>query len=250
MKVLSYEKLQYLVEKIKEGFVQKESGKTLSTNDYTTVDKEKLAGIETGANKYVHPTKHKPSEIEETETKRFVSDTQIENWNNKIDKDGSKVLSTNDFTTTYKDKLDGLETGSQANKIESIKRNGTLLSITNKSIDINVPIKVSDLTNDKSYQTKAEVQALISQINKMTKKIVDSLPTTGEEDIFYLVPKGGTGNNVYDEYLWINGKFEKIGDTSTSVDLSSYAKKTELDSYVKSSSLVEISQAEIDTLFQ
>lgn len=38
------------------GYVQKETGKGLSTNDYTTDEKTKLAGIADGANKYVHPT--------------------------------------------------------------------------------------------------------------------------------------------------------------------------------------------------
>lgn len=38
------------------GYVQKETGKGLSTNDYTTAEKTKLGGIEEGANKYAHPT--------------------------------------------------------------------------------------------------------------------------------------------------------------------------------------------------
>lgn len=38
------------------GYVRKETGKGLSTNDYTTAEKTKLAGIADGANKYVHPT--------------------------------------------------------------------------------------------------------------------------------------------------------------------------------------------------
>ncbi|HBS45986.1 MAG TPA: hypothetical protein DEA91_18695, partial [Paenibacillus sp.] len=37
------------------GKVDKVTGKQLSTNDYTTVEKTKLAGIATGANNYVHP---------------------------------------------------------------------------------------------------------------------------------------------------------------------------------------------------
>ena len=51
--------LTYLWGKIKtalSGKVDKVSGKGLSTNDYTTAEKNKLAGIETGANKYVHPS--------------------------------------------------------------------------------------------------------------------------------------------------------------------------------------------------
>lgn len=38
------------------GYVQKETGKGLSTNDYTTAEKTKLGNIEEGANKYTHPT--------------------------------------------------------------------------------------------------------------------------------------------------------------------------------------------------
>ena len=46
--------LTYLWGKIKtalSGKVDKVSGKGLSTNDYTTAEKNKLTGIETGANK-------------------------------------------------------------------------------------------------------------------------------------------------------------------------------------------------------
>ena len=37
------------------GYVQKEAGKGLSTNDYTTEEKNKLAGIAENANNYTHP---------------------------------------------------------------------------------------------------------------------------------------------------------------------------------------------------
>ena len=43
--------------------VDKVSGKGLSTNDYTTAEKTKLSGIETGANKYTHPDTHPASMI-------------------------------------------------------------------------------------------------------------------------------------------------------------------------------------------
>lgn len=54
-----------LATKITEKFVKKESGKGLSTNDYTTAEKQKLGKIAAEANNYVHPTgagnKHIPS---------------------------------------------------------------------------------------------------------------------------------------------------------------------------------------------
>lgn len=40
------------------GKVDKVSGKALSTNDYTTAEKNKLAGIAAGANAYTHPASH------------------------------------------------------------------------------------------------------------------------------------------------------------------------------------------------
>ena len=46
----------YLWGKIKAKFVAKESGKGLSTNDYTTTEKNKLAGIASNANNYSLPT--------------------------------------------------------------------------------------------------------------------------------------------------------------------------------------------------
>ena len=45
------------------GKVNTESGKGLSTNDYTTVEKDKLAGIAEGANNYTHPATHPASII-------------------------------------------------------------------------------------------------------------------------------------------------------------------------------------------
>mgnify|MGYP006908920357 CR=1 FL=1 len=50
--ILPKAKLQYLLTRLKEVFdkkVDKVSGKGLSTNDYTTTEKNKLAGIASGA---------------------------------------------------------------------------------------------------------------------------------------------------------------------------------------------------------
>lgn len=47
--------LLYLWGKIVAKFVQKETGKGLSTNDYTTTEKQKLAGIQEKANNYSLP---------------------------------------------------------------------------------------------------------------------------------------------------------------------------------------------------
>lgn len=59
------------------------------TAAFTTALKTKLDGIEAGANKYIHPSTHPASMITESDTKRFVTDTEKTSWNavtNKADK--------------------------------------------------------------------------------------------------------------------------------------------------------------------
>ena len=65
------------------GLEPKQTGKSLSTNDYITADKNKLAGIEAGANNYSHPANHAPSVITQDVSNRFVSDTEKGTWNGK-----------------------------------------------------------------------------------------------------------------------------------------------------------------------
>jgi len=95
--------------------VDKVAGKKLSTNDYTTTEKNKLAGIAENANNYVHPTNHPPSIITQDANNRFVTDTQIQSWDNKVDQVAGKGLSTNDYTTDEKNKLAAIEAGAQVN---------------------------------------------------------------------------------------------------------------------------------------
>lgn len=73
--------------------------------------------------------------------------------NKFVAKDGSKVLSDNNYTTDEKNKLAGIETGAEVNDIDVIKVNGASQTITNKTVDIAVPTKVSDLTNDSGFIT-------------------------------------------------------------------------------------------------
>lgn len=71
--------------------VSVESGKGLSTNDYTTAEKNKLAGIAAGANAYTHPSSHPATMITEDSTHRFITDEEKQDFNNKISKDDYEV---------------------------------------------------------------------------------------------------------------------------------------------------------------
>jgi hypothetical protein len=65
--------------------VDKVAGKKLSTEDYTSAEKTKLAGIAAGANAYTHPDNHPASIITQDENNRFVTDNEKLAWDAKQD---------------------------------------------------------------------------------------------------------------------------------------------------------------------
>ncbi len=59
------------------------NGKTFSTNDFTNAYKNKLDSISQNANNYTHPATHPATMIEETSSRRFVTDSEKNTWNTK-----------------------------------------------------------------------------------------------------------------------------------------------------------------------
>jgi hypothetical protein len=57
--------------------------------------------------------------------------------------------------------------------------------------------------------------------------VVTELPETGSGDSIYLVPNPTGENNNFDEYIWQNGAWEKIGSAGVEVNLDEYVKKTD-----------------------
>lgn len=83
-----------------------------------------------------------------------------------------------------------------------------------------------DLTH--GYYTKEEVDEAVSKISGLKIMFVAELPQTGETDTLYFVPSSNSQEqNVYDEYIYTNGAWEKIGSASVEVDLTDYVKKTD-----------------------
>lgn len=62
--------------------------------------------------------------------------------------------------------------------------------------------------------------------------VVQSRPQVGESGKLYLVPDSTSTENSYLEFIYVNNKWELIGSTQTTVDLSQYAKKDEVDELV------------------
>lgn len=164
----------------------------------------------------------------------WTSEMLDEKINTKIDKTAitdnfkeqiqDKVLSQKgayDLWVTSDNKI-------QTKYMECIKSISGMESVlNNKPNKSDIPTKLSQLTNDKNYKTETEIQSMIEKASSLKKEVVTSLPTTGKDDVIYLVKDDkGKENNNYLEYLWLNGKYELIG--STQVDLSGYAKQGDI----------------------
>ena len=69
--------------------------------------------------------------------------------------DANYVHTDNNYTTDEKTKLGTIEASAQTNVIETVKVNGAALTVTDKAVDVTVPTKTSDLTNDSNFVSDA-----------------------------------------------------------------------------------------------
>ena len=132
-----------------------------------------------------------------------------------------KGLSTNDFTTDEKNKLSNIEAGANENIIEGIAVNNVDMTPVNKRVNLVVPTKVSDLTNDKKFQTNAEVASAIKgsgyQANVIeTVKVNGSiLDVDSKKSVNVIVP---TDNSV----LTNGAGYQTASDVSSALTNSGY----------------------------
>lgn len=104
-----------------------------------------------------------------------------------------------------------------------IQTKQNLLTPADNTIIISEDTIRANLSN---IYTKSQVDALISSVQGTSIEVVQTLPATGESNIIYLVPNGRAVPDIYDEYVYISGNWEKIG--STDIDLSGYVTDSEL----------------------
>lgn len=279
MKYLDENGLLYYHSKVKtllNGKVDTVSGKGLSTNDYTTTEKNKLSGIASGAevnqnafsNIAVGSTTI--SADSKTDTLTLTAGNNITLTPNATS-DSIEIIATdttyNNATTSTaglmsssdKSKLDGIAAGATAITVDNALSSSSENPVQNKVINTALGSKANLAsptftgtpkaptatagTNTTQIATtafvKTAVDNAIGSITGLSFEVVQTLPSTGEAGVIYLVPNSGSGTNVYDEYVWLttSNKFEKIG--TTDVDLSNY---------VQFSDLTAITNSEIDTI--
>lgn len=206
-----------------EAALDSTEGKNLSTEDYTTAEKSKLAGVESGAEvnilegvqvngtdlevsgkKVNVPVPTALSQLSGDSTHRVVTDAEKTAWGAKYDKPSGGIPASDIASGVIPD----------------------VSQFITKSVD--------DLVNyylKSDTYTKAEVQALIGAINQFHYEVYASLEDVTEpaSNVLYLIGPTGSGTDKYKEYVWPNATagFVLIGDTS--VDLSGYVTTTALN---------------------
>lgn len=184
--------------------VDKISGKGLSTNDYTTDEKNKLAGIATGANKTTvdsslstsstNPVQNKVVTAEINNLSTLVGDTSVSSQittaiANKVDKVNGKGLSTNDYTTTEKNKLAGIASGAEVNQ-------NAFSNITVGSTTIAADAKTDTLTLVAGNNVTITPDATNDKVTIAATDTVYSHPTyTAKSSGLYKVTVDGTGRH-------------------------------------------------------
>lgn len=201
-------------------------GKNLKSNLDTSVSNAKNAKSNLDAS--VETAKSTNTTLKDTDTEAKKTETLIKDLMSKLGKtqdEVKQIIASGDLSKYVTDpKLqEALKSYATKEDLQGIDVTGQLGDYAKKT---DVPTKLSQFTNDKNFKTEAEIQALINNSKKLKKEVVTSLPSTGTDDVIYLLKNKNDSHNVYTEYLWINGSWEIIGDTK--IDLTDYAKKSDV----------------------
>ena len=168
-----------------------------------------------------------------TKVSAFTNDvgylTEHQDISGKVDKETGQGLSTNDFTTTYKNNVDSNTTARHTHSNKSVLDDISSIDITNwnSKADRNdipdvsnfITRNVNDLTY---YYTKTEVDGKVSAVYKYkgTVATYSDLPSTGLiiGDVYNVETDGSN-------YAWTGTIWDKLGGD---IDLSGY--QTKIDS--------------------
>ena len=277
-----------LIANLRKIFVQQETGKGLSTEDFTTEEKTKLAGIAENSNKYVLPTASSTvlGGVKIGSNVQIANGTISVDLSGKVDKVTGKALSTNDYTTAEKNKLAGIAEGANkyvlptasATVMGGVKvgKNLTItdgvLSADQQKIDLTPYAKSADVAS--TYETKADATSKQNDLNKaiaLKANVADieatyakktdistvyryrgsvptysDLPVNGQAvgDVYNVVAADKSHNiNAGDNVVWNGNEWDNLSGIE---DLSAYAKSADVEkTYMKSADFPMATDEEI-----
>ena len=159
-------------------------------NNYTAAEKEKLGGIESGAEANVQ------SDWTESDSN---SDAFIKNKPENLVQDADYVHTDNNYTTAEKEKLAGIEDGAEVNVIETVKVDDIPLTVTDKTVNIDL----SGKANKAVPSAKGNLAGLDDNGNLIDSGIPGTLDPVPTENSGNLVTSGA----VFDA---MGGKADKV----------------------------------------
>ena len=137
---------------------------------------------------------------------------------NNVVQDENYVHTDNNYSNKDKEKLSTLQNYDDTEIKEQLENKAEKTDIPDTSEFITK--SVNDLIN---YYNKDQINELAMSIQTVNIVVVDTLPIIGESNVIYFVKKDGSENDIYDEWIYINNKWEHIGNTQ--IDLTDYATK-------------------------
>ena len=161
------------------------------------------------------------------------------------------------MTASDKVKLNGIETEANKTIVDSALSTSSTNPVQNNVINTAIGKKANTAsptftgtpkaptaaagTNTTQIATTAFVTTAIANaiagVSQIRFEIVATLPASGDASTIYLISNSGSGTNAYDEYIYVNNSWEKIG--TTDVDLTNY---------MQFSDMIPITSAEIDAI--
>ena len=124
------------------GKVDKENGKGLSSNDFTDELKDKLVNLNPGGSAITVDAEL--SATSENPVQNKVIYTALEN---KVNVDGNKVLSSNDFTDAEKEKLSGIAPNATKVIVDKLLDKDSDNAISNKAVTNNINTLTGNINN-------------------------------------------------------------------------------------------------------
>lgn len=99
----------------------------------------------------------------------------------------------------------------------------------------------------RQMDVNSAIATAIGNISQFEVSIVTDLPTTNiDTHTIYFVSNNGANQNIYDEYMYINSSWEKIG--TTDIDLSNYLQTTDIAAWAKSANKPTYTASEVGAL--
>ena len=219
--ILGYSGLTYYDERIKDYIDNGISGSTLHAGDHITID---------GNNRISAVYESSDFDISGLTDSQNLRET----WSGKQDALSAGtgiIIDANNVISVNKEEIAEIddEVTETGKTWSSYKINSELDNKSNTG-HTHIIGDISGLSEEfKNYYTtgntytKTEVDGLIAAIDQFHYEIYADLSgvTDPQSNVLYLIGPSGTGNDKYEEYVYTNNSFTKIGDTT--IDLSGYA---------------------------